>query len=311
MKWLVVAVLVVGGVRAADACSPPPPYAGRTHHPEDGAAGVATNAAIHIAHEVSPDSDAEDALLRDVIVRTAAGDPVTTTIANQGGRVFVSAAWAPNTTYEVLDRLQEDCQGSSLEECTRADHAVFLTFTTGDGPDITPPLLGGTGSTGTPSRDICDNSGCCGPHDVFAFDVQWDAAEDESTVFYDVYRVLGEDESPVQMWNVSRRARSAIVCSGDNFSFDIDFLSPNGGTLVVRATDLAGNSATTELSIALPTVDCSPLPPDAGPDAAVSPSSSDGGCSIAAPATSGAGGLILLSALIAAARFRTPRRREP
>jgi hypothetical protein len=65
--------------------------------------------------------------------------------------------------------------------------AAISAFTTGDGPDLTSPVLSG-GITTAAEPQSCSASPCCGPFDGFSVTLQWTEATDNGPVLYELSR---------------------------------------------------------------------------------------------------------------------------
>lgn len=76
-----------------------------------------------------------------------------------------AAPLLPDTTYEMVDTYPESCM-CTKGGCPPQGAAVFARFTTGAGPDVTPPVYRGLVGT-LCVRDTCKagDVSCCGPYD--------------------------------------------------------------------------------------------------------------------------------------------------
>jgi MYXO-CTERM domain-containing protein len=140
---------------------------------------------------------------------------------------------------------------------------AISSFTTGTGPDSTPPALSGQIDYSA-DRQSCGASACCGPFDGYSVGMSWTAATDDGgPVFYELSvegMVVRYPIQDGQLQVAGSAVRGAILCSGQkwittfgSFGFE-DFQSKQGNYQIV-AVDLAGNRSS-PLSVNV-TVDCS------------------------------------------------------
>ena len=269
MRWLwAVAIVAMAPARAADACSPPQRVSLIGVSPSRDATGIPTNARIVAAFRGVPgvvpgDGDA----MMDVIVRPVGGSAIATTrshLANRYypylGRVLVQpdAPLAPATQYEVLSRIEkEPCTATG---CLLATHAVVATFTTGAGPDLTPPTFAGLKSV-TTNYKSCGGSSCCGPYEAGLVSFDWDVATDQGSgvwVSYNLYQLGVPD--PVMPLSYERIGQ--FFCGGSSGDAG-GYFSVLPGTYRVRAVDLSGNEDTNDVTFDVTTCEL-PAVPDAG-----------------------------------------------
>jgi hypothetical protein len=268
------AVLVAIVPRVARACSLPSGTDRVAVVPLDGAVDVPTNAEIRVYYnfgEYAATGDLERPV--DPIVRVVGGASIGVTSMwrlNPGWiEVIVltpTDPLMPGTAYEILDTVH----GSMLT----SEHRVVATFTTGDGPDVTPPVFAGALPAGPSDLDVCDDTACCGPYVISRSALRWDAAtDDHSWLAYEV-----EPFSRLIYGNGAE-----WVCSGSHM---FGGRALGAGPHRVRAIDLAGNTDDNDVWVTL-TFSCEP--PVMGIDAGAT--SVDGGASVdgaAAPVDGGA-----------------------
>lgn len=280
-------VAIVSVSHDADACSPPAPgvsYRGVV--PSEMDAPAPTNAIVEIWYSGDPGEVAREAQIRPL-----GGAPVGTSVSRTGNRVLVrpAAPLEPSTVYEVLDRVLVPCVGYG--PCDAAAHAVVGTFTTGTGPDTTPPVFAGLARIEVLSLDVCESSGCCGPYTAARFLLHLDPGMDDSGhVRYELHRVGESTPLPGSM--------GYMICSREGLpgaKLPGDFMAMPGDTFFARAIDIAGNVDTNDVQLAVD-FSCDPAPTDGDADAGC-------GCRMSHDDSAAAAPLLLLVLLL------RPRRR--
>ncbi len=278
---LAAASFVLVPLRPAVACSPPGAWLHRTAQPAEGAIGVPTNAEVRVSYIGCLD-ELGNAQVQPAL-ETAAGEAVAVTVEKVedslvfGRLSFVlrpTAPLTPETEYRVVDGLdlgdEGDLQCFELAQAGSGTAPPLNTFTTGAGPDTSPPTF--AGATGAVvSDDACDDSACCGPYFVQRGQLSYAPATDDVLpveLRYHVY-AQGQDQPLVRY----TQAPVGIACGSDPLSPWDGFTVPPGATaaLYLRAVDLAGNVAgpTTPVSVA---IDCDPDPiAEPGPEPTVEP----------------------------------------
>jgi hypothetical protein len=253
-KWAVGGLFFlasIGHEYAAHACSPPLPNVSREVFPRAGAAGLSLNTEIRLTYRGNFMADP------GVLVRPAGGQPVAIDLRevalNQDGwggrgKVVVAKAAAdllPDTTYEILDRVQLGCDGG---DCLRPDPTVVATFVTGSSRDDTAPVFGGVKTVQIGMLAVCNGGACCGPYSGFGVTLTWDPAIDDHNTALVRYNVYGVDSSGGTTGEVAARfidaeqLFGAIVCRATGYSSGIPGLGvAMKGTYMVRAVDAAGN----------------------------------------------------------------------
>lgn len=224
-------------------------------------------------------------------------------VGPDGTRVMLvpGALWCPEA--ELLPNTEYTLVGpASVGGCLYGAEFEYGRFTTGAGPDVTPPPAPAAPSVSCFSQ-TCESSACCGPYDATVYVASWGGVEDDSgVVLYTGGRSLRT--SPSYRWYT---LRSGAVMFEQDERFGI---GSGVAPLSVGAVDIANNQ-----SDGTPrTGTCTPTPPeDAGAatlsdagmfDAGrVAPASSSG-CSASANNTS------LLSALALAVAAVVHRKRR-
>jgi hypothetical protein len=276
----------------------------------------------------------EDAV-KDIIVRPVGGSAVVATAAEQRNisnpylRTYVvspTAPLAPATSYEIASKVKPSCD----IDCVSASYELLGTFTTGSGPDTTPPTFAGANAVKVFDAVICDNTACCGPYTGIPVQVDIGSATDESGVAaYYIY----VDGQRVSVYGT----RGLAICSGSiSGGGAVDWVNAQSGRYVVHAVDLAGNEDTNDFGAQV-ALDCAAVTaadagvsdaaaPDAGasdaatpdgpaartPDAAFFPTDGNGGtsgCAVGGGHGAPASGLLLLLGLIVGASLARIRRR--
>jgi len=164
-----------------EACSPPIPSCGGSVSLLGVLTNRPTNGCVLINNRVIGDgwSSSGDAGMPD------AGAPrgEFAFVGPDGTRVMLvpGALWCPAT--ELLPRTEYVFVGpASVGGCLYGAEFEYGRFTTGDGPDITPPPMPEAPSAITCSDQTCNSSACCGPYEVTVFTASWSGVEDESGV---------------------------------------------------------------------------------------------------------------------------------
>jgi hypothetical protein len=301
-------VLLLAAARPtpAGACSPPPPYSAFGVVPRNGATSVPTNVKVRINHLL------DEPVWREFIIRPVGGEAVAVTRSELANAFHAwrhvtvltpDAPLAPATTYEIAGKLRPGCVGAG--DCIAETYQVHATFTTGAGPDTTPPTFAGIRSIVTPEREVCTTSGCCGPYTGLGFDIDWDEATDDTGIAaYHIY----EGDRRVSVLGGGGFA----LCSGhlQGGGPGADFVYAESGRYVVRAVDLAGNEDTNDVGIDL-VLDCAAGTP-AAPNTPLDPNTpravagdddldGEGGCAVGGRP---AGGWLALFLLLVSLRAR-------
>ncbi len=289
------------GVRA---CSAPLPGVVSTRQviPADGSTNVPSNARVILSYEGTsggvpdhPKLRAPDGTDVPVTVSTPVNTPGIPSLAT-----YVLVPGAPlkeNTTYTVLsDYAQLPCVQNNLAIVGAGGNPtcfptldggdsfggdagvpptnVISSFTTGAGPDTTPPTLSGSLSYTVGSRYTCTAGACCGPYDAFTVGFTWDkSANAGTTVVYELSDANGVVLMPVpdsptgDVGPSVETLNGAFLCSGTVTSSPAmingtRFLG-KAGLYTLVAIDVAGNRSQ-PISVNV-TLDCS-APVDAGVD---------------------------------------------
>ena len=244
--------------------------------PYDGQTGVPTNARIVVAYSAS--STVTDHLA----LRSSDGAPVAVTASQSGFVLTPVASLEPNTQYQVLSELavlpcEQDpryLSAVSLPACTSQGDAgvvdgggaidggaqsfVIATFSTGAGPDLTPPVLTGNVSV-TTSNQSCIGGGCCVDFTGVAFTLAWTAATDDTGVAH--YEISNQTGSGGD-WTFSTLVMGLAFCTGYGPGLGFQSFVGTAGTYQVVAVDLAGNRSAPVNAVV--DIDCSVR--DAGAD---------------------------------------------
>jgi len=239
-------------------------------------------------------------------------------VANDGTRVALvpGALWCPE--YELAAHTEYAFVGpATVDGCAVGGEYEYERFTTGAGPDTTPPPMPEAPIAIDCRREVCENGACCGPYSITIFDATWEPVEDESGVVLYAsarglqaglsYRWFRENGGYV----MTRSLHGGRIAPGSVTAIDIannqSAASPltvdcpppvdAGSALDAATTFDAGLDAAT-------TLDMGPAPDaTAAPDAGLPTSASGGGCSASAN-NSG-----LLSALVLALAALVHRKR--
>lgn len=294
----------------ARACSAPLPGVVTTRQiiPADGSTDVPTNARILISYEGSSGGVPDHPNLRGpdgADVPATFSIPVGSSgIPSRATYLLVpSAPLKANTRYTVLsDYAQLPCVENNLAIIGAGSNPMCFpttdggtsfggdagvpptnavsSFTTGAGPDTTPPTLSGSLTYTVGARSTCTAGACCGPYDALTVGFNWDrSANAGTTLVYELSDAKGVvlmpvPDSPVgDVGPTAGTLYGAYLCSGlggagpamvNGTRFFV-----NAGTYTVVAVDVAGNrSQPIGVNVA---VDCS-----AGVDAGVDSGPSDG-----------------------------------
>lgn len=181
---LFVVALVALPLARTDACVLPPPARVRIANPIDGETAVPTSIRPRVAYGTGPFADPKcGAAPPPPVIRPAAVDGGA---APADGGAAIAGSWvkttdhdphngvewefrpasplAPRTAYELVDTYPQSCD-CSRGPCVATPEAVFVRFTTGDGPDVTPPTFSGVAGSYC-AHDICgaQDDTCCGPY---------------------------------------------------------------------------------------------------------------------------------------------------
>jgi MYXO-CTERM domain-containing protein len=271
--WIVAVVLVLGA-RIAAACSPPSTgLRERTSFPRSAAIGVPTNVRPLVFYAGSEGVFGIPVPGDDLEMRARDGATVAiqkelaftaTTVWSTSWVIIVRPATPlrPGTTYDLVDRRPKIPCGPA--DCTLGPPAPFASFTTGAGPDNTPPEFGGLKSVTPGPLEVCANEGCCGPYVSRMFTLGWEAGRDDVSGADVLYNVYGADAMPILSFVSGTTVLGAGGCAGPYGSPFAAFRA-QGGRYAVRAVDWAGNEDTNHV-VQLVLLDCTP-PADAGTDA--------------------------------------------
>jgi len=236
MKCLVL-LAVLAHPAETDACSDwPPGVASRGVIPENGADDVPTNARVAVIYDAHLDEVWPAAL--ELRVQGGATVPVTPTSPRGGGVVRMLAPVAPlaaSTTYEVLDTLIMPCE-DEVSTCVGAAQ-VIATFTTGTGPDVSPPSLGGV--TVTSSFWCNEGTSCEKSPNEQVYSIHIDARDDDHPASWIRFEYL--DEAGVVIAGPTRLLRPGMECSGGAGLPAYNIELEVARTFQIRAVDLAGN----------------------------------------------------------------------
>jgi len=265
---------------SADACTPPIPglISGRQVIPHDGQTGVPTNVQIAVTYSAS------GTVTDHLKLQSSDGVPVATTASQAGFLLTPVASLEPNTQYQLLSDLavvpcEQDpryLSATSLPACTSAEASgvvdggvaidggtsappsVIATFTTGNGPDVSPPVLNGNVGV-TTSYQSCSGGGCCVEFTGVAFTLGWPAATDDTGIaHYEIANQTGSGSATT----FATSAAGLAFCTGYGPGLGFQTFIGTAGTYQVVAVDLAGNRSVPVNAVV--SIDCSV--PDAGQD---------------------------------------------
>jgi hypothetical protein len=214
----------------------------------------------------------------------------------------------PNTEYALVGP-------ANIGGCLYGAEFEYGRFTTGAGPDTTPPPTPAPPTSLSCSVQSCESSACCGPYVVTVISASWGGVEDDSgVVLYE--GGISLRSTPSYRWY---RGISGAVMFEQNESFGI---GASVGPSSVTAIDIANNtSAPSPLTVSCPppedagamldagvtpdaasTLDAAPVAPlDAGTERDAGVRASGGGCTASARNT---GLLAALSFALAALLHR-------
>jgi MYXO-CTERM domain-containing protein len=322
-------VMVFAGVEEASACSSSRFYVNRAAvEPGDGMTGVPTNAEILVEYWAGLGSDGGPPT-PDLVVQRAGGaaavacDVETIELRRSERYLVVARPREPllaGTGYELLDRV-----GAEGGTGYRIDHAVFATFVTGGGPDVTPPSFGGIRRADVSrTLEVCDHPACCGPYSSVSFNLSWDLATDDHPAGWVRYHIYRDAELVARVPNMA--ASGEFLCSGRMMFGTWRDFEGGSGRYTVQAVDLAGNvdgnAEVLDVDVPCPPrpsvdggpapdVDAGPgeidaeVPVDAGAEGPPVPRAGGGGCSVGA----GPAGRLAVPMLLALAALVRRRRR--
>lgn len=279
-------VLVVAAPASAN-CFFPSPARAREVIPEQGSVEVPTSVLPRVSYSTGAyfENQCGDRppapVLRRVALDAGASDPDSGMSLDGGpgdGNPIVAGTWAiatdddpraattwqfrpaapllPRTTYELVDAYPDTCP-CLPNGCQAGAPAVFATFTTGDGPDTTPPTFGGLAGN-LCEHQVCGigDTSCCGPFDhlTMTFITTRDASDDHLVGLHLYARKDGESYDrgrPLAPLSISDPLDSAFA---SRWSLD---LTPGTWHVQVRAFDSSGNEDdnTTELAFTWPLAD--------------------------------------------------------
>jgi hypothetical protein len=118
-----------------------------------------------------------------------------------------------------------------------ASITVLATFTTGSGPDVVAPILGGSLSRAA-HEDSCFSSACCGPYRACLVELTWDPANEDGDFVY--YQLLTPDGLLLPMLTATRVAGQRT--NGIPYLPGSRFITQAEAVRVV-AVDYAGNTS--------------------------------------------------------------------
>lgn len=261
-------VIGAGALRRAWACSPALP-SGPYVSPPDGQVGVPTNTRIIVEWDLGAEGEVCGSLSQ-IWLRAERGEVVSLPVrrGRDHRRTYALAApvapLAPRTRYEILTlRRPED----NRWECPAPDATPepAASFTTGDGPDITPPVFAGVEQV-VVRTDVCGyDCTCCGRWGMLLADLRMGASADETpqdAMRYNVYRA-GEAAPIIQH---QRYVTLGKLCWGSLFESPGPDVFADDGSYYARAVDLAGNVDDSQHTFEL-SWDCAladAMEPDAG-----------------------------------------------
>ncbi len=254
MRWFMTAavavVAVAGSASPADACSPAGPFLYRVVQPADGSLEIPTNAEVRVlyggtcAHHVT-----QAALVPGL--QTVEGEPIPTAVESypmpgSHGITFVLRAETPlaaGTTYRVVDRVVtgDFDESGDCPEPAALTHDVpeaFATFTTGAGPDLSPPTFAGLAGLSV-YEDECKDSGCCGPYYAETLSFSYVPATDDyaaSELRYNLY----DGRTGALLSRHAHAPSARLPCGFSPFAKPV-VPGPSPAIVIVRAVDLAGN----------------------------------------------------------------------
>lgn len=306
-SWSAACVLAAMSLcsRPAEACSPPRGYCEGTVSLLDVLTDRPTNGCVLINNRVVTGGGwglTEDAGAPD------AGAPrgEFAFVGPDGTRVMLvpGALWCPET--ELLPNTDYTLVGpASVGGCLYGSEFEYGRFTTGSGPDITPPPTPAAPTFLSCSIQTCDSSACCGPYVVNVISAGWGPVEDESgVVFYAGGASLRT--SPSYRWY---EGSGVMFDQSESFSIG-SRIRPDA----IVAIDIANNqSAPSPLTVTCPPPEDTGVAGDAGHDitldagtaldAGTPTEASGGGCSASANNT----GLLSALALALAALLHRKR----
>lgn len=279
--------LLLAAPASAD-CFFPSPARAREVIPETGSVGVPTSVLPRVSYSSGAYFESQCGakppapVLRRVVAAADAGMTldagVDASSADAGAGPVVPGTWAittdddpraattwqfrpdaplaPHATYELVDAYPETCP-CLPSGCQAGTPAVFATFTTGDGPDSTPPVFGGLAGN-ICEHEVCGIAGstCCGPYDHLSmtFITTQDASDDNLVGLRLYARKDGESYDygrPLAPLKISDPVDSAFA---SRWSLD---LTPGTWHVQVRAFDSSGNEDgnTTEVTFQWPLAD--------------------------------------------------------
>jgi hypothetical protein len=184
-------------------------------------------------------------------------------VAPDGTRVMLvpGALWCPET--ELQPNTDYALVGpASIGGCLFGAEFEYGRFTTGAGPDITPPPMPTAPATLFCMMQTCESSACCGPYVANVITASWGGVEDDNgVVLYTGGASLRT--SPTYRWY---ELSSGLVMFEQNEMFGIGASVRPGS---VTAIDIANNtSAPSPLTVSCPPPEDAGGMLDAGPDAA-------------------------------------------
>ncbi|MCC6994196.1 MAG: Ig-like domain-containing protein [Deltaproteobacteria bacterium] len=283
----------------ARACSPLRPTPPTWVMPPTGSTDVPTNSRIVLEYSFSSaiTPGTEVRVLGGAAIAVAISDRLLGNAAYRTVRILTpTVALAPRTTYEVAVPAACDVGGATDAGCP-SSLVVMSTFTTGDGPDTTPPQFAGVQSITTRAvEQPCDS--CSNGYRAIFHSPQWTPATDVGSpagaLLYNIYAGDGTllKQLATSASGVQTCERLMCLSIGPPIA---DFEAPASG-YIVRAVDLAGNEEQNSRVVKVTTTCAAPGTPGTG-------------CAVGQHAeSSGAAGWVLLGLLGLALAVR-PRAR--
>lgn len=297
MGLVAVAVMVMTtfAPRVAHACSPP---SGGCHETVDLFSEITdrpTNACILASWELTDSWDDPDAGM-DAATHEPSPDAGTRDfvyVAPDGTEIALlpGALRCPEVLLEPLTEYR--VVGPS--DCGRGPPRDVGRFTTGAGPDTTPPTAPGAVHRYC-HRESCGSSSCCGPYSVVITNSSWAPSSDDSRLV--LYRGRGlQRQNTLATFQDSGDVMFGVIFTGGALAHR------GSGVTSVVAVDIAGNESDPG-----PAGDwCPPeafVPPDAGFDAGPSDGSRASSCA----ATRGCDTKLHVAALVVLALLIRRRR---
>ncbi len=258
--------------------------------PDAGAVDVPTNPVFSLSFG-SPSPYVE----RAPIVRRASDAARVELARGPSGMLAAEAELNPDTEYVIYDV-------GDPASCGETDPSVEVEvarFTTGAGPDLSPPAPPVVHGVSECHVNVCESSACCGPYSLTSWRLDYEASPDDDVIGYRT------PEGGVVPFRYGE-----WVASG-GYPLEVGRASGSSHLRIV-AIDHAGNVS--EATAPIDASRCAPPTPDggveAGMDAGPSTTPSGCGCSAAGTTAGEAAAIVGLLALclVIAARRRVTRR---